>query len=495
MKNFCFLICCFFFSCVFSENWKMNQDSFITTPHSLNLEKGKLEYMATVGSLNLCDENGDATAEVFFTAYTKTGEIPSKRPITFCFNGGPGCCSMYLHIGFLGPKKIETDSEGKAVCVPHRLIDNMSTLLDISDLVFVDTVGTGFSRLDDEKAYVSGFYSLNGDIKECADFIEGYLSCFNRWLSPKYLIGESYGTARVSGLSEALHREYGIHLNGIVLISLAVDFQNFLISESQKYAYYVTLPFISHFPSYTTLAYYHKKISLDKSFDETLLESREFVENEYARALLKGERLTKKEFEEIAQKMAKYSGLSVDLIKKYNLRITPSVFVNSLLENERMGRYDGRIVGFAHPFFDEQCCDLFSDPSVYNVDRGLTECINSYLREDLGYKNNYAPYVTINEKANQVWDFSQFIENYSSFSSSLEFSLTANPHFKIFAASGYFDLVTPFCSSLYTTDHLNIPSSFRKRITVKNYMGGHMMYLNPKVLKEFKGDLKKFYQE
>lgn len=499
MKNFGLLFaCCFFLSAGFSKE-RTEAISTITTIHSLQLEKEKLDYKATAGRLDLHDKKGNVTAHVFFTAYTKEAKN-SNRPITFCFNGGPGSSSAWLHIGFLGPKKIKTDDEGKSASLPYCLIDNKNTLLDVTDLVFIDPVGTGFS-IPEEKADPSEFYSLRGDISACADFIRDYLTYFNRWLSPKYLIGESYGTTRVSGLGEYLQRSYGINVDGIVLLSLAVDLQCIFTNNLQRYSNYTTIPYITHFPSYATVAYYHKKLSLDKSFDEVIQEARDFAENDYALALLKGDRLTFQEFENTANEMSKYSGLSVDLIKKYNLRVPAKVFLNELLkdQNLNMGIYDGRVVGFSHGV------DQFSmglelrlfllDPSTYNIDNGITACINSYLREDLGYTDNNSPYIILNEEVNQRWDFSSLLDVYGNLSSCLELSMTVNPALKIFTASGYYDLITPFCAALYTIDHLNIPPSYRKRITVKNYEGGHMMYLNPKVLKNLKSDLKKFYQE
>lgn len=499
MKNLGLLFaCCFFLSAGFSKE-RTEAISTITTIHSLQLEKEKLDYKATAGCLDLHDKKGNVSAHVFFTAYTKEAKN-SNRPITFCFNGGPGSSSAWLHIGFLGPKKIKTDDEGKSSSLPYCLIDNKYTLLDVTDLVFIDPVGTGFS-VPDEKVDPSQFYSLQGDISACADFIRDYLTYFNRWLSPKYLIGESYGTTRVSGLCDYLQQSCGINVDGIVLLSLAVDIQSLFTNNLQRYSHYTTIPYITHFPSYAAIAYYHKKIALDKSFDEVIQEARYFAENDYALALLKGDRLTSQEFEDTAKEMAKYSGLSEDLVKRYNLRVPANVFLNELLkdQNLNMGIYDGRVVGFSHGV------DQFSmglemklfllDPSTYKIDGEFTACINSYLREDLGYTDNNSPYIILNKEVHQSWDFSLFLDIYSNLSSCLESSMIMNHALKIFTASGYYDLVTPFCSTHYTIDHLNIPSSYRKRITVKNYEGGHMMYLNPKVLKDLKSDLKKFYQE
>lgn len=493
MKKLTFLLTCTIF-CLFSEEEISDVKTTTSTTHLVELDGKKLSYIATAGQLDWRDSNGNIAAHIFYTAYTKDGENLHQRPITFCFNGGPGCSSMWLHLGFLGPRKVKTDEEGKKALFPPQLQDNESTLLDVTDLVFVDPVGTGFSQIEKD-VNTSWLYSLNGDIKECADFIRDYLTKYSRWLSPKYLIGESYGTARVAGLSECLQQSYGINLNGVVLISLAIDLQQIFKSKTQKYSHYTTMPYIAHLPSYASVAYYHKKISQDKSFEDVIKEAKEFAENEYSVALLKGERLTKTEFDYIADKVAKYSSLPLDLIKRYKLKIPSDVFLIELLkdENLRVGLYDGRIVGYSHGEQDDMFFSSSPDPSTYLVDNELTACINSYLTEELKYSSDF-PYIVLNKEAHGLWNFSSLLDSYANLSSNLETAMITNPAFKLFIANGYYDLVTPFAASQFTVDHLNVPASYRKKISVKNYAGGHMMYLNPKVLKELKADLRKFYE-
>lgn len=329
------------------------------THHSTKLNGMALNYTAFAGYMPMKDESGKLKANIFFTAYVKDEEVnQSQRPITFAFNGGPGAASIFLHMGALGPKRILLTEKGEAPPPPYKLVDNAYTWLDFTDLVFIDPVGTGYSRAaagEDPKQ----FWGVKEDIQSVGEFIRLYLTKYNRWLSPKFIAGESYGTTRAAGLSSHLQNKLSINLNGIVLISEALNFQAIVFTPGND------LPYILFLPTYTSTAWYHKKLlpQLQSNLQKTLEEAEQFTLNEYVLALPQGDFLSEAERDKIVERLAHYTGLQKHYIQNSNLRIRQDSFRKELLSNEhrRIGILDSRITGSYTPH------DFIEDPSVFEV--------------------------------------------------------------------------------------------------------------------------------
>jgi carboxypeptidase C (cathepsin A) len=350
------------------------------THHSININGMTLNYTAFAGYLPMKDEMGKLKANIFFTSYTKDGEVDkSQRPITFAFNGGPGAASVFLHLGALGPKRILLTEKGEALPPPYKLVDNAYTWLDFTDLVFIDPVGTGYSRAapgEDPKQ----FWGVKEDIQSVGEFIRLYLTKYNRWLSPKFIAGESYGTTRAAGLSSHLQNKLSINLNGIVLISEALNFQAIVFAPGND------LPYILFLPTYTSTAWYHKKLlpELQSNLQKTLEEAEQFTLNEYVLALAQGDLLSEAERDKIVEKLAHYTGLQKHYIQNSNLRIRQDSFMKELLRNEhrRIGILDSRITGSYTPH------DFVEDPSVFEVTDPMVATWNDYVRNELKYEND-----------------------------------------------------------------------------------------------------------
>ena len=331
------------------EKEKPGDDHLSVTHHEMTVGGRTLKYTATAGTMSQKDESGKAKADMFFVAYTlehggKGAEHApaTTRPITFVFNGGPGAASVWLHLGAVGPKRIDLDEKGVPAAPPFHLVENEATWLDVSDLVFIDPVGTGYSRpAQGEKG--EQFYGVHEDVESVGSFIRLYITRNQRWASPKFLAGESYGTTRAAGLSEYLLNRHGISLNGIVLISSVLNFQTIAVGDSNE------LPWSMYLPSYTAIAWYHKKLPADlqKDLDAALKEVEQFAAGDYPVALRKGDALTDQGRHAIAEKLARYTGLPVDWILKAKLRIDPERFRKQLLEDQGkvIGRFDGRVTG------------------------------------------------------------------------------------------------------------------------------------------------------
>ncbi len=411
-------------------------------------------YTATVSS----------GGKVTYIAYTRESE--TNRPITFAFNGGPGGSSCFLHLGVLGPRRFMGPEEGGKLTPPYQLIDNLETLLDVTDLVFVDPSGTGLSESDDS------CFSIQSDIESVGTFIRDYLTQNSRWNSPKYLAGESYGAARAIGIADYLQDQHGIYLNGLILISAAIDFQVFFFDADNQ------LPYFLFLPSYATTAWYHKKAHLGLTLEEVAQKARKFAYQSYAPSLLcpkcKG-------IESLYSELAEMTGLSIDTIEWSRGKIGDGIFLYSLLQDERkrVGRFDSRVSGYyAHSY---------QDPSATNIIGPLSAALHEYLNKELGMQNSYTIF---SEKVNEEWDFKDYNEwGYPNLMNALRQTLIANPSMKIFVACGYFDLATPFAAVEYCMDHLDVPKT---KIEMNYYEGGHMFYFNPEARIKFKQDLTRF---
>jgi len=446
-----------------------------------------VKYRATAARMLMKDENGKLKATVFFVAYDKdrpTDAGAAGRPITFVFNGGPGAAAVWLHLGAAGPRRIDLKEDGEPFPPPYRLVENEYSWLDATDLVFVDPVGTGFSRpAEGEKA--EQFYGVKEDISWVADFIRLYITQYQRWSSPQFLAGESYGTTRAAGLSEYLLDRYGIALNGIVLISSVLDFQTLDAGGVND------LPYVLYLPSYAAVAWYHKKLAADLQDDlgRTLREVEQWAADTYAPALAKGGALPAVERKAIVDRLARYTALPEDLIDRSNLRIPLGVFQKNLLGEERkvIGRFDGRITGYDP---DPISSRPSYDPSLSQYLAIYSSTFNDYVRRVLKYDSTL-PYEVLSNKV-RPWKFGEAGQGYLNVADDLAAAMVKNPHLKVLFASGYYDLATPYYSANYTIDHLDISAELRGNITHTFYPGGHMMYHNRPALEKLHADVTAF---
>lgn len=457
------------------------------TRHQVIIHGEEITYTATTGTFLLKDALGkEPKATIFFIAYTRDDiEDVSQRPITFSFNGGPGSSSVWLHMGVLGPRRILMDDEGNPLPPPYKLVNNEYSMLDKTDLVFIDPVSTGYSRAaTDEEA--KEYHSVDTDIASVGEFIRLYTSRFKRWASPKFIVGESYGTTRAGGLSAHLQQNVGMYLNGIILISAILNFQSACFDLGND------LPYILFLPTYAAGAWYHKRISKDLlalKLEDFLSQVKQFAEGEYTLALMKGSRLTNSERAEIATQLARFTGLSDDYIERSNLRINIHRYVKELLRDERrtVGRFDLRFKGIDRDAAGEQ---HDYDPSYAIIQGAYTAALNNYVRAELKYKSDL-PYEILTGNV-QPWDYSAYQNQYVNVAEPLRQAMTQNPYLKVFVANGYYDLATPFFATEYTFTHLGLDQTMQDHVSFGYYAAGHMMYLHKASLAQLKKDLAAF---
>ena len=462
------------------------------TFHTTVINGGEIQYKAIAGTLVLKEEDPDnekgeqAKASIFYVAYLKenVGD-PAMRPITFSFNGGPGSSSVWLHLGLLGPRRVEmADEIGNAPKPPYKLIDNEYSLLDETDLVFIDPVSTGFSRaVPGEKP--KQFHEIEKDIQSVGDFIRLFTTRFERWGSAKFLIGESYGTTRAAGLSGYLQQRHGMYLNGVMLVSCILNF------ATARFDLGNDLPFLLFLPTYTATAWYHNRLSEDLRADlhKALKESEEFAMKDYLLALMKGDLLQGKERSAIRSKLARLTGLSEEYLEQTNLRIYIHRFVKELLRDERMtvGRLDTRFKGRDRDAAGE---NFEFDPSMAIIMGIYTGALNDYLRRDLKSTIDL-PYEILTGKV-WPWNYDKYSNQYVNVAETLRKAMTQNPFLKVLVANGYFDLATPYFATEYTFNHLSLEPELRENITTTYYEAGHMMYMHLPSLIQLKADLVKF---
>lgn len=461
------------------------KEEFSETKHQAVINGKTVAYRAVAGNLILRDENCKPEASMFYISYIKEGTgVESDRPITFCFNGGPGSSSVWLLLGVLGPKRVHLLESGEAL-PPYRLVDNDFSLLDSTDLVFIDPVSTGFSRAiprDNAKK----FHGVEEDIKSIAEFIHLYLTRNGRWDSPKFLVGESYGATRAAALASHLHDKYYLYVNGLALISSVLNFQTIDFDAGNDLSYLLILP------SYTAAAWYHKKLSpdLQADFQEALRASREFAANDYTLALFKGDLLSAPEKRRIVAQLARFTGLSPDYIDRSNLRVDVLRFAKELLRGEKrtVGRFDSRYKGIDSDAVGER---LEYDPSMDAIFGAFTATLNSYFRTDLKW-NKDAQYKILTNV--QPWDYGT-ANHYLNVAENLRSVMTKNQYMRVFVASGYYDLALPFFATEYTMNHLGLDATLRGHVTMKNYDAGHMMYTYYPSLVKLKSDLADFYEQ
>jgi len=463
----------------------LTKETLSTTRHSITVGGTKLDYEATAGSLILKDDEGKPRASFFFIAYTRTG-VPAgtARPLSFVFNGGPGSSSVWLHLGAIGPRRVLLEEHGKSLAPPYRLVDNEATPLEQTDLVFLDPVSTGYSRPapgQDGKQ----FHGVQEDVDTNAAFIRLYVTRFNRWDSPKFLIGESYGTTRAAGLVEHLQDREGMNFNGVVLVSTVLNFGTIRFDEGND------LPFILYLPGYTATAWYHKKLSseLQANLDKALAEAEKFALGEYTAALMKGSSLPADERQKVTRQLARLTGLSEEFVRRCNLRIEATRFRKELLRHEErtVGRFDSRFQGIDLDSAGER---PDYDPSYGVVQGAYTSLVNQYLRQDLKYETDLT-YRILTDRV-QPWNYGSARNRYLNVAPSLRQALTKNPGLRVLVASGLYDLATPYFATRYTVNQLGLDPALAGHVTVKDYPAGHMMYTNEASLLALKKDLAQF---
>jgi carboxypeptidase C (cathepsin A) len=465
-----------------------SDDKPVVTDHEITIDGRLLKYTATAGQIPLKDDSGKVKARIFFISYQKKreeNETAATRPITFVFNGGPGAASVWLHLGTAGPKRVHLPDDGTPPPPPYRLETNEATWLDLTDLCFIDPVGTGFSR-PAEGEQTRQFYSVEGDVASVADFIRLFLTRNNRWASPKFLAGESYGTTRAAALSEHLHDRYGIDLNGIVLVSTVLNFQTLEPRAGND------LPYPLFLPTYTACAWFHHKLpGQRRPLADVLAEAQEWALGEYMMALAKGASLDDAARKQIIDRLVAYTGLPREYVEKSNLRVSPARFEKMLLADQRrvIGRMDGRLTGHdADPLDDRP--DF--DPSMSGYVGPFSSTFNDYVRNELKYENENT-YEFLSPRVGP-WDFGQAGSGYLNVSTTLRECMTKVPGMKVMLASGYYDLATPYLAADYTLNQMPLSRQLRANITHSYYEGGHMMYLNRPSLVKLKRDLAAFYQ-
>ncbi|TAK13544.1 MAG: peptidase S10 [Anaerolineae bacterium] len=459
------------------------------TQHSITLAGKKLDYTVTAGTMILreeVDKEGEKPkASFFYIAYTKKGEPnAAKRPITFSFNGGPGSSSVWLHLGLLGPKRVEMGDAGSLLPPPTKLVVNKHTLLEETDLVFIDPVSTGYSRaVEGEES--RQFHGFDKDLETVGDFIRLYTTRNNRWLSPKFLIGESYGTTRAAGLSGYLQKRHGMYLNGIMLVSAILNFSTARFMPGNDW------PYILFLPTYAATAFYHKRLSarLMKDLRKTLAEVEAFAVGEYATLMMKGDDLTAKEQTLLADKLAEYTGLTADYIRSTNFRVDIFRFTKELLRGERkvVGRLDSRFLGVDRDAAGEM---WENDPSMMAILGPYTATLYDYVRRELKFEVDL-PYEILTGKV-WPWSYEKQQNEFLNVAETLREAIAINPHLKVHVSNGYYDFATPYFATDYTFKHMQLEEHLRANISMDFYEAGHMMYVHMPSLAQQKKDLARF---
>ena len=479
-----------------TEAVKMAEEPPILTRHVVTIDGQELRYTVTTGMLPIKNDKGEIEAGMFFMAYTKDfddsdpqhAQAKQDRTLMFSFNGGPGSSSVWLHLGALGPKRVPMLEDGSLPPPPYRLVDNPHTWLDKTDLVFIDPVGTGYSRAA-KPELGKKFWSLEGDIASVGEFIRLYLTRYERWASPLYLVGESYGTTRAAGLAGYLI-DRGIAFNGILLVSSILNFQTALMGTGND------LPYILFLPTYAATAWYHKQLAPDLQADlqQTLREAETWAAGEYALALMKGSALSEEERRAAIVKLARYTGLSEQFVDDSDLRIDLPHFCKELLRSQKrtVGRLDSRITGRDARAVGSQ---VEFDPSMSAIRPPYTSAFNHYARTELGYKTDL-PYFILGEgrELYKEWDWN-IRQGYADTSDALRSAFAKNPYMRLFVASGYYDFATPYFATQYTLNHIPLDPETRHNIVTAEYEAGHMMYIHAPSLAKLKADVTRFLED
>jgi carboxypeptidase C (cathepsin A) len=469
------------------EHFDVSEIAPVVTHHQIAVKGKTVSYTATAGRLPIKRGDGKVEAEMFFVAYTVDGQDSAHRPLTFAFNGGPGSSSVWLHMGALGPKRVVMQQNGFMPAAPYRLEENPDSLLDRSDIVMVDAMATGYSRAANAEL-TKKFLGLKGDVQAFGEFIRLYLSRYDRWNSPLFLLGESYGTTRAAGVAGYL-ADHGIAFNGITLLSMAVDFQTLEWNKSNDLPYFLLMP------TFNMIAGYHHKLAADLSQDMT--KTREEVTrwslSEYALALGKGDAMTPEERKKIVEQLSRYLGLRPEVIEAANLRVDVPTFTKELLLDQKLivGRLDGRFTSLK-PGGD----DNDYDPTSAAILPPYTSAFNSYLRTELNYKVDM-PYrvFAYDEPGFQNWEWGNAEQGFPSTTGGLRSAMIKNPYMKVLVMEGLYDLATPFAAANWTMDHLDLGQQLRQNVSFATYNSGHMVYIDRAEHDKMKKDLVDFMQK
>ncbi len=467
---------------------EMVQETFVQTEHRLKLPGRDMRYTATAGKFVLKDAQQKKAAAIFFIAYERTDDgRAADRPVTFAFNGGPGSSSVWLHFGALGPHRVRLGEKGRPEAPPASIIPNEHTWLAFTDLVFIDPVGTGFSRAAEPEKQKK-FYDVKKDIASVADFIRCYLTRYERWLSPRFLAGESYGTTRAVGMAEHLHDQFGIDVNGLVLISPVLDFMTLRFDRSGD------LPYMLYVPAYAAAAHYHGKAGSGAGLEEFLSQAEDWAIDTYCAALARGSAVSGDRKKAVAETLAGFAGVSADYVLKNDLRVPPHRLRKELLRDSGrvIGRMDARLTGYEA---DRAASASSTDPSLDMFIGPFAAAANHYVRTRLGFES-HLPYIHLNDDAARTWNWQSAIHGGQGFlnvSGSLKNTLQFNPHLGVFIAAGYYDLATPYFATRYTVSHLGLPGPLHKNISCRFYDAGHMMYIDGDQRAGLSSDARRFY--
>ena len=449
-------------------------DDFVTTQHVLPGEGGGLRYTATAGRIVLREEahtdgTSDglkATAEMFLVAYT-ADDAGGPRPVTFAFNGGPGSASIWLHLGLLGPRRVVMGDAGALLPPPYELADNTESLLRHSDLVFIDPVSTGYSRAaKGEKP--ADFHGFTPDIESVGEVIRLWTTRNKRWMSPKYLCGESYGTTRAAGIARYLQERAGLYLNGLILISTFLDGGSVMFTSGNDD------PYVCYLPTYAAIAHYHGKHG-DRPLREVLAEAEEYASGEYPRMLALGARATEAERAAAVGKLASLTGLSTEYVDAVNLRPEHVRFLTELLRAERktVGRIDGRFTGWDSDYGREHWT---TDPSIDAITGPYAAVLNHYVHAELGYHSDLL-YEVLTDRVHP-WSYKEFEGQHLHVLDKLAEAMRVNPFLRVHVACGYYDAATPYFAAEHDFAHLAVPAQLRENIEFAYYEAGHMMYMH-----------------
>lgn len=463
----------------------------VSTTHHTTVVDGKtIAYTAHAGTMVLRDATGKPKASVFYIAYTKDGQAPGTRPLTFFFNGGPGSASIWLNMGIMAPMHPEMGPNGSQPAPPYNLVPNPTSPLDVTDLVQVDAMMTGYSR-PAPGVKPSEFTGQVNDLKMFGEFIRDYLDTYDRWASPKYLFGESYGTFRSAGLASELQETEGIELNGIMLLGTVLDFQYILPSPTNDIAYSSLLP------TYTATAWYHKKLPSDLqslTLPQAVQQARDYAFGPYLTALAAGNTLTQAQRATTAQQLARLTGVSQQFVMNTNLRIDPGTYRTELLrdQHEILGRYDTRLVALTGNATDIR---QDFDPSSVAPTGAFFSAFMRYLHQDLHYSSDLQYYLGGHTGP---WDYSEpgrqspLGRGFPSTVESLRLAMAKDPYLHVFVGAGYYDTATPFANAEYTFNHLGFDQTYRDRVRFSYYESGHMAYLNQTSARQLKTDITNF---
>jgi carboxypeptidase C (cathepsin A) len=460
------------------------EDSSVTL-HTIRLNGQTIAYRAMAATLLLKDDKGDTIGSLYYTAYTRTdARDPSQRPLAFVYNGGPGSASAWLHMGAFGPRRIVTTDAAPTPPPPYRLEDNANSLLDVTDLVFIDPIGTGFSK-PAGKGTGKDFWGIDEDAKSLQQFVARYVSRTGRWNSPKYLIGESYGTTRSAVLVNRLQNNEGMDFNGVVLISSVLDFETLNFAPGHDVSY------VLYLPSYAATAAYHHVIPQPVNLAAFLDTVRQYAAGPYAAALAKGSAIPAEERQAVLRQLAAYTGLGVDYLDKANLRVDLGQYMAELQRAHGLitGRLDARFTG---PEVDLLRENAGSDPQSDAITGAFTAAINSYLRDELKYGGDQRYVVGGNlewnwgREGSRGWRGTPYVGN------DLAQAIVRNPNLRVEVENGYYDMATPFFATEYTMDHLGLRPDLRSHVTLKYYGAGHMMYLREPDLAQLKSNIAQF---